>query len=80
MGKDVTSDSKVQQPTPPRTSLKGGTHTVASRAVGWVGDGTTSTMVGIESWAAYAVDGQKVRVIYGVQLGRQRSWCIAGEG
>ena len=43
-GEDVTYDSEVKQPAPPRPSLKRGAHLAETRADGWSGDGTASAL------------------------------------
>ena len=46
-GADVTSDSEIQQPTPPRTSRQRGAHLAATRADGESGDVTACALAWI---------------------------------
>ena len=56
-GGDVTIDSEFQQPVSPRTMEKGGAYPSSTGAVGWGGDGISSSMEGVKSWAADMANG-----------------------
>ena len=43
-GEDVTSDSEIQQPAPPRPSRQRGARPTTTRADGWSGDGTACAL------------------------------------
>ena len=44
---DVTSDSEIQHPSPPRRQVQGGVHLTETRSDGRGIDGTASAVVGI---------------------------------
>ena len=48
VGADVTSDSEIQQPAPPRPSRQKGAHSEATGADGWSGDATARALAWLD--------------------------------
>ena len=55
-GEDVTSDSDIQQSASPRPLGQMGTHSAATRADGWSGDGTDRALAWLTLGVHYGMD------------------------
>ena len=56
-GEDLTRDSEVQQPDPPRPLVQRGTHLSVTEYIVWGGYGTDRAIEGIKNGATDTVDG-----------------------